>query len=627
MPGNLFDREPFPYNGPLSLVTWDSGEKSLVPEDAAKRLEKEQEERARQALASLSPDSPWRGAIDGLLEKRREEQPMLAGPPTAPAQAPAKAPPTNVPNPPVFGQETVQAARQAAAQEAATAVDPFTRLPAQMVVDAATRGVWVPGSPGRPGYGPEDEAKRFKSRESEAQSVTGPDLTPEERDQMLQSIVASERYRMEADAKMREVEAEKARQDVNLRQVEFGMQQKRLELMQQEQDAAQFEYDSMKQNIEAEVREAAKEEVNQSRFFESKSSLQRILMVASIALANYASKGTDGGIVMRAIERDIESQQLRITNRRKNADNALSRLSERFGSLQAGKAALRAVQEQTALQYMKTIASSYNNQNMTKALQAAELESAARANDAWNQARMSFVGKRTEEAAQRYRDPVAAVAPTPGYTRSLTWEELHGENGRLAALQGLAQRGAQIEKLSREASGEVDANKRAALQAQLGEQMEKLSNLKTALDQVLTVTGITFKNGVAVAPDSGIPGFQSGVLGKLSAPLPPMTPKSREVRRTVKRLLIGTLRKESGANYNEQEAIDMAERIMGAETEESLLARITMTKQEIDNSVNAIRAGYPSVIDAYDKELARQKGITALGNSAGILARNPLEDD
>lgn len=660
----MLSRQPFSAKGGYSLVDWENGQRDIVPNSEADRIERE-EKKAAEAISS--PQDQWAEVLKKLEDHpdNRTAQLQLtppqigtrtdaggAGPsmaPLLPTQEQKDAMGVN----PVSGQATAPAQQPSRQPQQAPITGPLspnqlanlqasalgnqTELgPAGLVIDAFSRPVWRPGTPGRPGYDETDAAKKFREKMTVSEGRVGPDLTDEEKQQILSDALTAEQLREQAQQKQNEIDMAEAASNYQLSQAKTQELAQIHAARQEQQRATELEYSALQEQTLREVRESANEEVDQGRLFDNKNAFARFAMILSVAASSYASKGTDGGIVMQFIKNDIDSQQARINNRRKNADNALTRLSQRFGSVEAGRKALEASQLELATQRFQEMGAKFGTERARLVAEKATAETMARTQDALNEVRQSFIGKRSIETADRFRDPIAPVAGTPGRFGPPTVQEaLALLNGYADVKNKFLQAGkteAEANKLAAEAmqaqtGGGIAPEKRAALLADLGTKDSGNQAILTTMDQVLRDTGITFKDGKPVMPPGGIPGFGEGLTGKVLSVTPNMTPQAREVHRTITRFIEALIRKESGAAIGPDETRKRAENILGSETAESFLKRMGYAAEEVINAKASLRAGYGAVVDEYDANLARERANlygNSPGGANGALTTNPL---
>lgn len=543
-------------------------------------------------------------------------------------------------NPPPAQQQA--APRQQVPSPLGMALDQRTEfgVPGSMVVDALTRPVWVPGTPGRPGYGPQDAEKRFKTKESESLQLQGPNLTDEEKQAILDQRMEGVVDQKLAQDKRNQIAELQAGTEYQASQARLEFLRKQVEQKTAEQKALELEYNSKEAEARAEVAAAGKEELDPMRFVTSKSAGAQLLMLASVAFAGYANgmagKGANGmGIVGDFIQADIESQRERIANRRKNSDNALARMSAKFGSVEAGKKALEAMQWELAGQQIQTMMDSIGTEKARMAGEAALADISAKSNELWAQTKIAFAGERTAQMNERYRDPIAAVAGTRGYSRPPTLEE---SLARMEKVQGLYQGGANIAKTNAEVQkalaeangdpGAVDPNTKARLMAQLGQELGKVSDVETALSVYMEDSGMTFdKNGRVVAPN-GVTGKADGILGYALAGTPTLTEATKKAEESGNYAAQEFITKLTGAASNAKQDATLGKRLQGHGTASSNIAGVQALADQVRNYRASLLAGYGPLAREFEENLAKEKGFLARQKgSAPKRTANPFDSE
>ena len=123
---------------------------------------------------------------------------------------------------------------------------------------------------------------------------------------------------------------------------------------QQKETAWQEQWDTLQQQMVPE-----NNRVNPNRFFSNAGVIGSAMAIVGAALEAHGStlgRQQNPQTLMRLIDNDIRSQQLEMMQRGQSANNQLNKLSQQWGSLEAGRQALRVVQLDTVNSQLKNAA-------------------------------------------------------------------------------------------------------------------------------------------------------------------------------------------------------------------------------------------------------------------------------
>lgn len=659
----MLSRQPFSVKGGYSLVDWENGQRDIVPNSEADRIERE-EKKAAEAISS--PQDQWAEVLKKLEDHpdTRTAQLQLTQPQIGMRTDAGGTGPSMAPLLPTQEQKDAMGVNQVAGQLSAPAQQPSRQAgttpatgplspsqlanlqasalgnqtelgPAGLVIDAFNRPVWRPGAPGRPGYNETDAAKKFREKMSVSEGRVGPDLTEEDKQQILSDTLTAEQLREQAQQKQNEIDMAEAASNYQLSQAKTQELTQIHAARQEQQRATELEYSALQEQTLREVRESANEEVDQGRLFDNKNAFARFAMILSIAASSYASKGTDSGIVMQFIKNDIDSQQARINNRRKNADNALTRLSQRFGSVEAGRKALEASQLELATQRFREMGAKFGTERARLVAEKATAETMARTQDALNEVRQSFIGKRSIETADRFRDPIAPVAGTPGRFGPPTVQEA------LALLNGYAD---VKNKFLQAGKTEAEANKLAAeaVQAQEGggispeasarliesHSKEFAALVSGEMEYKAALEAMRLKETRDGRLEGDVPGYYgSNVAGKiLKEGTPTIRSDSKAVDTAVRVLMERATTAMTGAVAAPDQKETMLQEIIQDGSEEGLKRGMASVGRKLKERRAALEAGLVQpLLRQYQGNLeASRKALYSPPSSEGTPATNPL---
>jgi hypothetical protein len=147
---------------------------------------------------------------------------------------------------------------------------------------------------------------------------------------------------LKSEADMLQASSEVQAKELMHTEVSNLYRQQQAEVQRAEQDFAEKQ-----QGLESEAKAIASREVDPNRAFKNMSVFQILGLSIAAGLKGYATQGRDNSIMdslMHRMDADIRAQEFDIQNAKGRTENALFRMSQQFGSLQAGKAALKDLQ-------------------------------------------------------------------------------------------------------------------------------------------------------------------------------------------------------------------------------------------------------------------------------------------
>lgn len=300
----------------------------------------------------------------------------------------------------------------------------------QALIQALTEKKYVPG---RAGFDPAKARAEgsYVPKVRETQVTAGPSIDQKE----LRKLEQMEMDRAESQAQIG-VYDEYAKQEMaKMKWLDQVTQRTELENQYRNvQSAWQAEYSK----ILEEGRAAANQKIDEKRFQRSMGFGAKLSLIIGAAMQGYATKGGRNDALsslMQYVHEDIQAQEFEITNRRQHAENELSRLAQRWGSVEAAKEAL-------AIQKIETIKAKWESMAQhsqtpsaiaTKqlALQDLEIQQQQRRMDLQAKAQ----GTTVQNTQEVFMQPVKAIA---GRYRNPTGKE------RLESLKLAGEAGVQM---------------------------------------------------------------------------------------------------------------------------------------------------------------------------------------
>lgn len=203
-----------------------------------------------------------------------------------------------------------------------------------------------------------------------------------------------------------------AQNDAAVQKIAAEENAKMLAQQENEQRAMEDRYNSRMASLQEEAKAIGSKEIDPKRAFSNMGTFQKLMLVAASGLSGYATKGQKNVALEQmeaTIDRDIRAQEQQLQNSKSTVDNALGRLSQEWGSIQAGKAALRVEQREALKQRLGALAAETGQQAaMVKAQAAIQALDAQQAKD-FETLRVASLGETTTATQARFMAPRAAT--------------------------------------------------------------------------------------------------------------------------------------------------------------------------------------------------------------------------
>jgi hypothetical protein len=598
-PTSVLDDPQYPGYAKVSFV---DGSSVRVPRD--------------RALALLGPNS-------GALAQNMTPNPVAS---FQPPEAERPAPPQNVTD---AAAPPIQSATPAAAvspppperrQQVADPLDPRTGLRLSEYREAA-RPVYVPGTPG------------FDPNRVKASQV----LVPVQRTTQVQqgrpydAEAVADWQRKELEAKQYEAHAQllDAENRVKTGQLTAQTLAEIEQKQRSEQAAREAAYSDRMNVLTQEARQIAQTPIDTEAYGKSLSGWQTIGLALAAGLTGYATRGGPNQILAMIgdkISQNIHAQEVQLRNRQDANRSELGRLAQEWGSLEAGRAALKVREVETAKAKLEATAlsmglpvESAKVQGMMSALDAIQAKER-------DQLKQAALGTTTTSEAGQFLTPRKATA---GYYRQPTDKEFESRidktQGRVAKGQeiigkNLDNQGTEAELLGVKPTKEQAAEQQQVAQRQehLGKGLSEIANLRTNVNQILSRGGIT-EDKEGNAHHHGIPGVGMGYnvlsrvpfFGDQLADLAASTVGGKDaltIRQQAEEALTYKIKEASGAAFSQAEAERHAKALGKAFVagEDSFAQALVNFNRALDEKEQSLRAGAGMAASrSYDADKAK----------------------
>lgn len=385
---------------------------------------------------------------------------------------------------------------------------------------------------------------------------------PEAWGKIWQKEQEAQRLQQYHDEAILENEAEAAKLDTY-------QSQQLLEEAQQQQRANEVafyqEYDALKQ----EVHDAANAKVDPDRWSKGRGFFKDAALVIGVALQGLATRGQNSGLlemVQRRINEDVAIQTAQIERKGAAAENQLARLSHRWGSLQAGQAALRVQAMEVAKLRIQSMKAGGQNQAFEDAKLAAVsgLEAQqGREMEALKAGAIGEIATRTESkfmaphaASSGYADPMGQLKAIAAWLQN---EKGLGESESIdIANQILAKGGHGPKEQVRYDIKNQDSQK------ELGFQLAPMEADRNRIQRLLTQMGAKFdKEGMVTSVNDKQSVWKTGLTSMLEGLSPGLSqmfwsaidPVTGEIDRAKQAIADQRLKELSGVAFTEPEVV------------------------------------------------------------------------
>jgi hypothetical protein len=361
---------------------------------------------------------------------------------------------------------------------------------------------------GSPEVSPRTAARRFTVPVSETTKVEGGHAFDP------QAVEQYQKWAMEAAQKKAEADALQAQNDL---QIQRGVATEAQKIYQQqwaEQKAAEDHYTSQVSALNDDAKAVANRQINPDRVFQNMSGWQTLGLAIAAGLTGFATRGQGPNQILSMMEhkvdQDIRAQEHDIANKKSGVDNALSRLSQQWGSLQAGKAALKAQQYEVIKQNLAVKAAEIGTKPAQMRSDAMIQDLASKQAQEFEQLRVASMGAVTKQTSSAYVDPRRATA---GGIIPKTQAELLRDQKAKTELEGTqaTTQGKQLENLEKrgELTGEIPG-KASTQVTQYGEKRAEIMDTINMARQFMDRNGVTKDKDGNWVPTKGIPGIGFG---------------------------------------------------------------------------------------------------------------------
>jgi hypothetical protein len=617
-----------------SVVRYHDGSSMLAPSSVAgqfdpRRLSLQASGATAQNMSLVPPTASLMGQAQ--LQSQPQAQDFRATPVNAPAPS---SPPQNFAPPPVFNVPT------AAEQQVATSrdpIDPDTGLR----LSALGRVYDKKYVDGRAAYDPTaDDARRKAVRETSTEHRVGVQAWDEE---AQANNLINHRTAIQAQG---EAESLKAQSDLQAQRLLAQDQAKTAHEQQQQQAAQESVWKQEQAHLVAQATALNNREIEPNRVFSSNLPWQGIGLALAAALKGWASRGQDNSVaetVNRMIDRDVAAQQDQIHREKGDIDNALARNMQRYGSVEAGRAATKAAMQQAALARFDANRLAMGMPAADAARDATRQKLEADLYASFEQLKSAAQGTTTTAVASSMRAPVAGVS---GGWRAPTENEIAQRMSREQGYvgQGVKNIGERLTNEQKEqdllTGGGPQAVENEKLRTEhLGKGMSELSAMRNHVDQITSLAGIT-EDKEGNAHHNGIPGVGVGYNVAAANPLishllggedtakaylaQMINPKGGRIRTASLELLTAKIKDATGSAFSEQEAARHASALaQGLSQGEDAYAQavVDFRRSLAAKELELKSAAGKSATDRYKRDkaaISQEEAVTRSGIRGGL---------
>lgn len=402
-------------------------------------------------------------------------------------------------------------------------------------------------------------------------------------------------------------------------------QQAALAKKEAEQRQAELQYQNDRKAREDEAKAVANRKVDPGHYLANMGTDKKIAFIIGTALSSYGTHGQSTNQSIKrlddAVQNDIATQQNEIARAKSLNENALGRLSQQYGSLEAGKAALEAQQFRVTQARVLRMAAETGVPQAQEAAKALALELDAKINDREAILKSSEAGQISRSV--QFQNVAPQKATAGGYVPR-TFEEKMKRLKSVQDYQGgdIANESKSVELQNLRNNGGVTPEIAARMEANaaeraehLGKATQELAPLINGLDQVMGLAGISVdKNGNA--KQNGVPGVGFGfnaakaLFGDDVAMLL-ASEKGQRIQSSTQELITNKIKEASGAAFSEKEA-ERHSRALGqawSAGPQRFAQAVVDFKRTVNAKLAAVRAGAGKrAVEMYDENYKREAG-------------------
>lgn len=331
-----------------------------------------------------------------------------------------------------------------------------------------------------------------------------------------------------------------------------------------------------------ELDDIANQKADPTRLFVQRGAIGTALSTIGDALTTYAEFRAGRPLtrqLQQDIDRDIALQEQEIARKGEGKRTELAQLSRQFGSLEAGKAALRAKQEAYA-------ATQLARASLVAEEPAIRAEMEAASQEFWNRAQDQLVllrmGDRTVSESSAYASPRA------------------GSRGGISIdTKGLA------DDVAKAGTSGLDAKTVYGSLAELAQARADADSVLMTIDQIAAENGLPRdpKTGELRPSPNGISGFGfvDSRLGGAD------TEAGKRNKQRAISVVMGKVKSAFGA-ANEKQVEMIEQQLMGSKTEQDFIVALNEAERMATNEAAQRNAGRPQeVVGMYERNLADQR--------------------
>jgi len=425
-----------------------------------------------------------------------------------------------------------------------------------------------------------------------------------------EGVAKFQRAQMEAAYAKSEADKKAAQTSFEASQLESVALQKEAERQAAEQRGLEENFNNKLAGLQAQATAAAGEKINPNRMFDNMSAFGKIGLVLAAAAGGYANPRGPNQIMQMVdsmVNDDIRAQEDALRAKRGTVDNALARMAREWGSIEAGRIALKMAQKEAVISQIRTAANEVGTQtamqNADVYLKGFAAEQEQQRYELWQRSqgvlasetrasmetptRGSAGGWVPKTGAEKLKglDTAATVYKTAGGAAK-DWAEWRGEGGKSATDRRV--NFAQREYLSKSLSGLSDYERR--------------------------INDVVSSSGAEIAPDGSVT-FPNGAPAGLGGPLQVvakmfgenvagmMTDESGRLNRAkLQSVLSARIHEMSGAAFTKAEADSHAMQIGAGllESPETLVRKMAVLQKDVAAKRRHVEAAAdPEVLEEY----------------------------
>lgn len=365
--------------------------------------------------------------------------------------------------------------------------------------------------------------------------------------------------------------------------------------------AAEQQHGQKMADLDKQAQDIAQMRPDARRYLDNLGADKKVAFMIAAALTGYATRG-QGIAPMIAnfnelTQRDIESQWKEIDSKKSLNDNALGRLSQQYGSIQAGKQALELLGQKAFLARARQFAAGVATKDAMSAYQNLESHMLPAILQRQEEMKAAAIGNVSRSVNSQFMADKAATAGGVSTGSRLKAARILAEGnkaeGEALSVDYQRQNGMTPEQAAKQ--GETQSKD----VQEYGKRFDAIASGTSALDKVIAENNIKTNDKGDLIPPGDLAGF--GSLGGSAAPAAIVSDKGMANRAALNSIVAAVATKRFGA-YNPTQGDSIRDEIVGNGSARTITTNLGVIRRELEAARDNMKASFsPGVHQQYER--------------------------